>query len=79
MRFSLSSFAVLAAVLIGTVAAAPAPSDFAVKKAQGLRLLELEDSAEPVWKSEAEKLDLMRAKTPFVSDGLYQNECCLFC
>lgn len=66
MRFSLSIGAILAAVLLGTVSAAPTKTDFASNVAKGLRLISLEDGAEPVWKTESEVLDLLRAKKQFV-------------
>ncbi|KAF9461209.1 aminopeptidase [Collybia nuda] len=40
-------------------------NEIAIKSAQGLRLLSLEEGAEPVWKTEDEKLDLMRASVNF--------------
>jgi leucyl aminopeptidase len=65
MRFSLSIGAILAAILLGSVSAAPTKTEFKSKAAQGLRLLSLEDGAEPVWKTEDEKLDLIRTQTNF--------------
>jgi hypothetical protein len=41
-------------------------SDLEANKAKGLRLLRLEDGVEPVWKTEDEKLDLIRSSTKFV-------------
>jgi hypothetical protein len=78
MRFSLSAAAVLAACLIGSVLAAPAPSlgEFAAKKEQGLRLLTFSEDSDPVWKTEAEKLDLMRQEVRFVSIPLLDT-CCI--
>jgi hypothetical protein len=66
MRFSLSVSAILAAILLGSVHAAPALSDVTSKAAQGLRLLDIEEGKPPVWKTEAEKLELMRAHVNFV-------------
>jgi leucyl aminopeptidase len=68
MRFSLSVSAILTAVLLASVNAAPAPalSEFAAKSAKGLRLLSIEDGMAPVWKTEDEKLELMRASVQFV-------------
>lgn len=66
MRFSLSIGAILAAVLLGSVSAAPAPTEFGSKVAQGLRLLSLEEGAAPIWKTEDEKLELLRSGANFV-------------
>jgi bacterial leucyl aminopeptidase len=67
MKLALSFKLLLAAVLAVTVNAAPISHDEIVtKSAAGLRLLSLEEGAEPVWKTEDEKLELMRAKVNFV-------------
>jgi bacterial leucyl aminopeptidase len=62
---------VLAAALVAAFsrfgAAAPVASDFAANAKAGLRLLSLEDGAEPVWKTEDEKLAIMREGKHFVS------------
>jgi len=66
MRFAVT----LITALVGLVAAAPVvspspESSFASNVKAGLRLLSIEDGAEPVWKTEDEKLALMRAETKF--------------
>ena len=67
----LSASTSIVAVLLSTLAcvqAVPISSTELQDKAQaGLRLLSLEDGAEPVWKTEDEKLELMRAGVRFVS------------
>lgn len=40
--------------------------ELATNAAKGLRLISLDEKADPVWKSEAEVLDLIRARTGFV-------------
>ncbi|KAI0795424.1 hypothetical protein C8Q75DRAFT_791243 [Abortiporus biennis] len=40
-------------------------SDFQAKVAQGLRLISLQEFAEPVWRTEDEKLELMRGRIQF--------------
>ncbi|KAF4592981.1 hypothetical protein EYR38_008688 [Pleurotus pulmonarius] len=63
MRLSLAGLVVLALAL---VRAAPIdPTELHSKASQGLRLVELEEGAEPVWKTEDEKLELMRAGVHF--------------
>ncbi|TFK75019.1 Zn-dependent exopeptidase [Pluteus cervinus] len=52
--------------LLGVALAAPISNDeIAEKSSQGLRLLSLGENVEPVWKSEDEKLDLMRKGIKF--------------
>lgn len=41
-------------------------SDFQERASQGLRLLQLGDDLEPVWKTEEEKLDLLEQDIGFV-------------
>ncbi|KAL1747618.1 hypothetical protein HDZ31DRAFT_31540 [Schizophyllum fasciatum] len=56
----------LAAVSVTLALAAPlAHDEIEQNTASGLRLLSLEDGAEPVWKTEDEKLELMRAGAQF--------------
>lgn len=43
--------------------------------AKGLRLLRLGPDADPVWKTEDEKLDLLRARVRFVSVGVFPCGC----
>lgn len=66
MRFQLSFGLVLAALSL--VSAVPiSHSEIEEKSSEGLRLLSLAEGEEPVWKSEDEKLELMRAGVNFVS------------
>lgn len=63
LQFSLTIFSALASF----VAAAPLSHDeIQAKAAAGLRLLKLSDDVEPVWKTEDEKLDIMRQNIKFV-------------
>ncbi len=58
--------------LLGVALAAPISHDeIAEKSSQGLRLLSLGENIEPVWKSEDEKLDLMRKGVQFVRTRLF--------
>ena len=63
----LSSSLVLSALSALALAAPLAHDEIEKNTADGLRLLSLEDGAEPVWKTEDEKLELMKAGTQFVS------------
>ncbi|OJT11868.1 Leucine aminopeptidase 1 [Trametes pubescens] len=64
MKFSV--LGCLLATAFSAVRAAPiAPQELADKVAQGFRLLSLAEGAEPVWKTEEEKLELLRAKVHF--------------
>ncbi|KAJ7149758.1 hypothetical protein C8R43DRAFT_951736 [Mycena crocata] len=64
MRFQLSLSVALLQAILGF--AAPISHDeIEAKTSSGLRLLSLEDGAEPVWKTEDEKLELMRAEVHF--------------
>ena len=63
----LSSGLLLSALSALALAAPLAHDEIEENTADGLRLLSLEDGAEPVWKTEDEKLDLMKAGTQFVS------------
>lgn len=65
MRFWLSLGLLATTFALGS-AAPISHSEIQAKTSQGLRLLSLEDGADPVWKSEDEKLELMRAETQFV-------------
>ncbi|KAL0953837.1 hypothetical protein HGRIS_005015 [Hohenbuehelia grisea] len=65
MKFNLSLNLVLAALAF--VQAAPIrPEEIHSKAAKGLRLLTLAEDAEPVWKTEDQKLDLMRQGVKFI-------------
>lgn len=66
--FSVSTLLVaLALGVCSSVSAVPISStELQTKSAQGLRLLRLKNGAEPVWKTEEEKLDLMKAEVHFV-------------
>ncbi|KAF4562920.1 hypothetical protein EYR40_007367 [Pleurotus pulmonarius] len=67
MRLSFS-IAVAIAVSITFVHAAPVIplTEVRSKAAQGLRLLELAEDADPVWKTEDEKVDLIKAGVHFI-------------
>lgn len=66
MKFSLPLNALAVLALGVSVLAAPlASSEIQEKSAAGLRLLSLDENAEPVWKSEDEKLELMRKGVKF--------------
>lgn len=65
MRFQYTLSCVFAALAL--VRAAPlSHSEIEAKASAGLRLLSLKEGAEPVWKTEDEKLDLLRARVQFV-------------
>jgi len=67
MKCQLSLLAALIAAGLSVVYAAPVLSHAEIesKTAQGLRLLTLSEGAAPVWKTEEEKLALMRAEKHF--------------
>lgn len=57
----------LALCLVGAQAAPLIPSsEISAKAAQGLRLIELGEGLEPVWKTEDEKEEFIRLQTRFV-------------
>jgi bacterial leucyl aminopeptidase len=56
-----------ASLALGTFAAPFTHVEIESKASQGLRLLRLSEDSEPVWKTEDEKLELLRVKTKFVS------------
>ncbi|EEB91933.1 hypothetical protein MPER_09634, partial [Moniliophthora perniciosa FA553] len=72
-----SFFALLAAVLplvVEGVRVVP-HDEIEANVAQGLRLLTLADDADPVWKTEEEKLELKRQDVPFFDvTEVYENE-----
>ncbi|KAL0577911.1 hypothetical protein V5O48_004076 [Marasmius crinis-equi] len=62
----LQAFLALLAVVLPLVGSAPiSHEEIEANVAQDLRLLSLEDGADPVWKTEDEKLELMRAGKKF--------------
>jgi leucyl aminopeptidase len=66
MKFQLSLGLVAAALsLVGVQAVPISSSEIQANISKGLRLLSIEDGAEPVWKTEQEKLDLNRAKIQY--------------
>ncbi|KAG5637291.1 hypothetical protein H0H81_005086 [Sphagnurus paluster] len=66
MRFESTFNLVLAAVaLVAHAVPIISPDEIAVKSGEGLRLLSLAEDVEPVWKTEDEKLELMRAGIKF--------------
>ncbi len=68
MKFLSSSCLFATAAAFTAVCAAPTiTEELADKVGQGLRLLDLEEGAEPVWKTEDEKLELLRSNVHFVS------------
>ena len=67
MKFFTSS-CLLAATAFTAVFAAPISNEeLAEMTAKGYRLLDLAEDADPVWKTEEEKLELLRADVRFVS------------
>lgn len=67
MKFQLCLSLILATFACVHAIPVISPNEIAAKSAQGLRLLSLTEGAAPVWKTEDEKLELMRAKVNFVS------------
>ncbi|KAI0767223.1 aminopeptidase [Fomes fomentarius] len=66
MKFLSSSCLFATAAAFTAVCAAPiATEELADKVGQGFRLLDLEEGAEPVWKTEDEKLELLRSNVHF--------------
>lgn len=65
MKFA-SAFGIACATFAFVNAVPIAHDEIEAKSAQGLRLLSLEDGAEPVWKTEDEKLDILRSGKQFV-------------
>lgn len=64
----------LACAAFAAVSAVPITHDeIEANSAQGLRLLSLEEGVDPVWKTEDEKLELMRAGVQFVCASLSQS------
>lgn len=68
MKSLLSTLLLLCTVVSMGFARPIASGEIAAKSAQGLRLLSLAEGADPVWKTEAEVLDLLRAGKNFVSN-----------
>lgn len=70
-------FAVFAALLVALalVHSAPTitPDEIAAKSSQGYRLLSIVDGEDPVWKTEDEKLQLMREEVQFVCSLAYRR------
>ena len=62
-----ATFAALLSTLVAVAYAAPlSTSEIETKAGQGLRLLSLSETEDPVWKTEDEKLELMRQFVKFV-------------
>lgn len=62
-------FLILSALSVSQTLAAPvvhSHNEIVKNAAQGLRLISLAKDSPPVWKTEAEVLNLIRAKTGFV-------------
>jgi leucyl aminopeptidase len=68
MKLSSSILGLALAAL--SVQAAISEAELKENSAKGLRLISLEDGVDPVWKTEDEKLELMRAFVNFVSTPL---------
>ena len=66
MKFLTAGFLALAAAFTTAWAAPISTQEISDMAAQGYRLLDLEEGAEPVWKTEDEKLNLLRAGVRFV-------------
>ena len=66
MKSLLSTLLLLVTVLSVNARPVVPSTEIKAKSAQGLRLLSLTEDAAPVWKSESEVLDLIRAGTNFV-------------
>lgn len=67
MAIPLRLIVALALCLVGSQAAPLIPSsEINVKASQGLRLIELGEGLQPVWKTEDEKEELIRSQTRFV-------------
>jgi hypothetical protein len=66
-------FLILSALSLSALAVPVALShtEIAANAANGLRLISLAKGAQPVWKTEDEVLNLIRAKTGFVRGGLF--------
>lgn len=64
MKLSASLLGLVLAAL--SVKAAISETELRENAAKGLRLISLEDGVDPVWKTEDEKLELMRAFINFV-------------
>ncbi|KAJ7097226.1 hypothetical protein B0H15DRAFT_928578 [Mycena belliarum] len=65
MKFA-SAFGVACAAFVAVSAVPITHEEIVANAANGLRLLSLEEGADPVWKTEDEKLDLLRADISFV-------------
>ena len=71
MKF-LTSGCLLAAAALSVVRAAPISNEeIADMTSKGFRLLDLEAGVDPVWKTEDEILDLLRADIGFVSPAYW--------
>ncbi|KAF8074970.1 Zn-dependent exopeptidase [Lyophyllum atratum] len=75
MKFQSTLNLVLAAVALVAHAAPVSHDEIVHKSGQGLRLLSLADGAEPVWKTEDQKLELMRGGIKFFDvTEVYESE-----
>jgi leucyl aminopeptidase len=65
MKYALTFKLLLSALLLSIHAAPVTHDEIVSKSSNGLRLLSLAEDAEPIWKTEDEKLELMRAGVHF--------------
>ena len=69
MKFNVTTGFLALAAMFGITYAAPiSTSEISDMASQGYRLLDLAEGVPPVWKTEDEKLDLLRAGVKFVRD-----------
>lgn len=73
MRLQFAVFAVLLVALASVHSAPITPDEIAAKSSQGYRLLSIVDGEDPVWKTEDEKLQLMREEVQFVCSLAYRR------
>ncbi len=73
MRLQFAVFAVLLVALALVHSAPITPDEIAAKSSQGYRLLSIVDGEDPVWKTEDEKLQLMREEVQFVCSLAYRR------
>lgn len=66
-----SLFGIVLTAIVFVHAAPISSSEIEINAAKGLRLISVEEGVKPVWKTEEETLDLVRAKIQFVSSPQY--------
>ena len=67
MKFTLSPLLVLFTMLAVSAASPISIAELKAQSSKGMRLISLAEGVEPVWKTEAEVLALIRAEKNFVS------------